>query len=135
MMSMSKIFVGVLAGLLLHALVQAAPPPPTTPGQPVAAASVAPAPAPVPAPTTQGREIRLADMGGKPGAMRLTRLDGAAMISIPVARRESLKSAMLHLVATNSICPRALDRNRHDPIDPAPAIRAQAGDAFAVGSQ
>ncbi|MFJ3056780.1 cellulose biosynthesis cyclic di-GMP-binding regulatory protein BcsB [Herbaspirillum sp. NPDC087042] len=99
---MSKILASVLPALLLHALVQAAPPP-TTPGQPVAAASVAPAPAPVPAPTTQGREIRLADMGGKPGAMRLTRLDGAAMISIPVARRESLKSAMLHLVATNSI--------------------------------
>jgi len=99
-MSFSKIVARVFPALLLHAVVQAAPMPAPVQAatKPVVTASVA-----APTPTPPGREIRLADMGAKPGAMRLTRLDGAAMISIPVSRRESLKSAILHLVATNSI--------------------------------
>ncbi|EJN10292.1 cellulose biosynthesis cyclic di-GMP-binding regulatory protein BcsB [Herbaspirillum sp. YR522] len=56
------------------------------------------------APAKDGsREIRLADLGGKPGPMRLTRLDGAAMLAMPLSRRENIKSAVLHLVSTNSI--------------------------------
>lgn len=87
----------LLAGVLLlgaHAASHAQPAP------------VAATPAPVPVAATKDagiREVRLADLGGRAGPMRLTHLDGAAMLSLPVSRRENIKSATLHLVSTNSI--------------------------------
>ncbi|WDZ97209.1 cellulose biosynthesis cyclic di-GMP-binding regulatory protein BcsB [Herbaspirillum sp. WKF16] len=78
----------LIAGLQLPAQAQ----------QAAAPSSAAAAPA-----VGQSREIRLADLGGRPGPLRLTRLDGAAQLSIPIARRENIKSAALHLVSTNSI--------------------------------
>lgn len=65
-----------------------------------AGAQQAAAPAAAPSPA---RDIPLADLGGRPGAIRLTRLDGASMLSIPLSRRENIKAATLHLVTTNSI--------------------------------
>ncbi|NUU02817.1 cellulose biosynthesis cyclic di-GMP-binding regulatory protein BcsB [Herbaspirillum robiniae] len=104
----------LLAGLHGPARAQpaAAPAASATPVVPAAAAAPAtagPAKAPVPAasaqpqPQSQTRDIHLADLGGKPGPIRLTRLDGASMLSLPLSRRETIKSAVLHLVSTNSI--------------------------------
>ncbi|MBP0599859.1 cellulose biosynthesis cyclic di-GMP-binding regulatory protein BcsB [Herbaspirillum sp. LeCh32-8] len=94
-----------LLGVLFAALLTAGLQLPAQ-AQPAAAPKVA-TPATTAATATAGatgsREIRLADLGAQPGPMRLTRLDGAAMLSLPLSRRENIKSAALHLVATNSI--------------------------------
>jgi cellulose synthase operon protein B len=47
--------------------------------------------------------VPLANLSAHVGPLRLTRTNGAESLSIPVSRREVLKSAVLHLVLTNSI--------------------------------
>jgi len=47
--------------------------------------------------------VPLANLSNRVGPIRLTRPDGSASLSIPVARRETVKAASLHLVLTNSI--------------------------------
>ena len=47
--------------------------------------------------------VPLANLSSHAGPIRLMRLDGSAMLSIPLSRRETITSAVLHLVTTNSI--------------------------------
>lgn len=47
--------------------------------------------------------IPLSNLSSRVGPIRLTRTDGMASLSIAAARRETIKSAVLHLVTTNSI--------------------------------
>src|SRR5450830_7505 len=64
----------------------------------LAGTAVAPAVKEVPA-----KIVPLSSLSSRVGAIRLTRLDGSANLSIPASRREIIKSAVLHLVTTNSI--------------------------------
>ena len=78
---------------LLSGVAQAQPAPAATPATP-AAAAVKEAP---------GKVVPLSNFSSRVGPIRLTRLDGTAAVSVPVSRRENIKSAVLHLVTTNSI--------------------------------
>lgn len=77
---------------LLTGAAQAQPAPAATPAAIAAAVKEAP-----------GKAVPLSNFSSRVGPIRLTRLDGAAAVSVPVSRRENIKSAVLHLVTTNSI--------------------------------
>jgi hypothetical protein len=47
--------------------------------------------------------VPLSNLGSRIGPIRLTHLDGSATLSIAASRRETITSAVLHLVTTNSI--------------------------------
>lgn len=98
------------AGLLLLAPAQAQAPaaikpaaaasanPPATPALMSSAASNVSAGKEAPL-----QSIPLSNLSSRVGPIRLTRIDGSATLSIAAARRENIKSAVLHLVTTNSI--------------------------------
>ncbi len=50
-----------------------------------------------------GKIVPLSNLSSRVGPIRLTRVESSAMLSIPASRRETVKSAVLHLVTTNSI--------------------------------
>jgi hypothetical protein len=99
----------LLAGLLLSATFGMAPVsaqalmPLAPAAKPVAAMPPAAVAVSNPGKDNGLRIVPLANLSAKGGPLHLTRLDGAAMLSIPVSRRENIKSAVLHLVSTNSI--------------------------------
>lgn len=93
---------GAVAGSLLFACGMACAQAPQSPLSPQAAApaSATATPAVKDAP---GKILPLANLSSRTGPIRLLRTESAAILSLPVSRRETIKSAVLHLVVTNSI--------------------------------
>src|SRR5450830_72758 len=83
---------------LLCSWTQAQPPPPAQ-----VQMRAGPAAAVMETKQTPYKIVSLSTLSSRIGPIRLTRPDGSASLSIPIARRETLKSASLHLVLTNSI--------------------------------
>jgi hypothetical protein len=101
--ALSRHAAAILCGLVMCGYltpVQAQAPVATTPA---AAAPVMASNATSNAKDAALRSVPLSNLSSRVGPIRLTRMDGSASLSIPAARRENIKSAVLHLVTTNSI--------------------------------
>lgn len=93
----------IAAGLsLMFGWAQAQPAPAPVAAKP-AVTPLATAPVAAAVKEASGKVVPLSNLSNRVGPIRLTRLDGNAVLSIPTSRRETIKSAVLHLVTTNSI--------------------------------